>query len=966
MNRCFSTVSRTLAAALAFAIAALSGAAACDAPAALCAEPSRERFALIADGAPSAIYADTEDYPGVLRAVRNLQTDLASVAGAAGGLSLGGAIPGGSIVIVGTLDRSPTIARLAREGKIDARRIEGRWEAFLQQVVDEPMPGVAQALVIAGADKRGTIYGIYDLVERAGVSPWAWWADAPIKPSRELHVAPGARDDAPAVRYRGIFLNDENPALYGWANKTFDGFNHRFYERIFDLILRLKGNYLWPAMWGKAFYDDDPLNAPLADEMGVVIGTSHHEPLGRAHVEWSRYGEGPWDYTRNAAFLRAFWREGVERMHDYESIVTIGMRGDGDEPMTEETAIGLLQRIVADQRRIIADVSGRPASQTPQIWALYKEVQDYFDNGMDVPADVTLLFADDNWGNIRRLPVPGSTRKGGYGVYYHFDYVGGPRNYKWINTNQIERTWEQMHLAYEYGARQIWIVNVGDLKPMELPTSFFLDFAWKPADWPLERLPFYSREWAARTINEQHAGELAELLDLYTKYNARRKPELIDPDTFSLVSYRESERVVEEWRALAQRADALRAVMPKESMDAFLQLVWHPVHAASTLNELYRAVALNRLYAAQERVAANAMAKKARALFDRDAEITRFYHEDIADGKWDHMMSQTHIGYTGWQQPEENIMPALESYEAPRKGALGVAIEGDARAWPGADGQAALPLMDAFNRQSRTIEIYNRGRGAFRYRLASDAPWLRFSSRAGRVKDQTSVAVSVDWDAAPDGLNEAAIDIEGPDGASARVVARAFKPADPGAIHGYVESDGVVAMEASRCMRAVAAQGATWKEIPNLGRTGSGVAAFPALAPVQKPGAGARLEYDFHAFEAGELTVEITLAPTLDFKGQGGMRYAVSVGDEPPTLVNVNDDPSEKAWEAIVARNAHVRRTTHRTEAPGPQTIKLWLVDPGLVFQRIVAFRGDLPKSYFGPPESALNGTAACEGLAKP
>ncbi|HEX4851279.1 MAG TPA: glycosyl hydrolase 115 family protein, partial [Puia sp.] len=326
-------------------------------------------------------------------------------------------------------------------------------------------------------------------------------------------------------------------------------------EKVFELILRLKGNYLWPAMWGNAFYDDDSLNKKTADDFGIVIGTTHHEPLLRAHDEWRRYGKGPWNYDSNENVLKDFWRKGVERALNTETIVSVGMRGDGDKPMTEGTAISLLERIVKDQREIVADVTGKPASETPQLWALYKEVQDYYDKGMRVPDDITLLLCDDNWGNIRKLPKPGDKkREGGYGIYYHFDYVGDPRNYKWLNTNQVERTWEQMHLAYEYGVDRIWIVNVGDIKPMEFPISFFLDYAWNPKKWNEKNLPDYYVQWASRQFGEQHAKEIAYLIARYTLFNSRRKPELLSPETYSLTNYEEADRVVNEYKQLERQA----------------------------------------------------------------------------------------------------------------------------------------------------------------------------------------------------------------------------------------------------------------------------------------------------------------------------------------------------------------------------------------------------------------------------
>ncbi|MCB0642593.1 MAG: glycosyl hydrolase 115 family protein, partial [Phaeodactylibacter sp.] len=405
-------------------------------------EAAAGNFPLATKGAVANLLLSDADFPGVLRVAGHLQDDLFAVTGQRPTLLK--AVPESDqlLVIIGTLGQSSLIDQLAKAGKIDARALEGRWEKFTTQFVENPFEGIQKALVIAGSDKRGTIYGMYGLSAQIGVSPWYYWADVPIVRRSELHVLPGVHTDGePKVKYRGIFINYEAPALSGWAFENFGGFNAQFYDHVFELILRLKGNYLWPSMWGRMFYVNDPENPALADEYGVVIGTSHHEPLMRAHAEWREFGEGAWNYQTNADRLIEFWEEGIRRMGDHESIVTIGMRGDGDEPMTEGTAIELLETIVKKQRSIIADVTQKPVESTPQIWALYKEVQAYYDKGMRVPDDVTLLLCDDNWGNIRKLPnLDAPPRKGGYGIYYHFDYVGGPRNYKWLNTNQIERT----------------------------------------------------------------------------------------------------------------------------------------------------------------------------------------------------------------------------------------------------------------------------------------------------------------------------------------------------------------------------------------------------------------------------------------------------------------------------------------------------------------------------------------------
>ncbi|WP_202845670.1 glycosyl hydrolase 115 family protein [Luteimonas saliphila] len=922
----------------------------CRAPAAVCEAPGRGALALIERGTPVPVLVDEADFTAVHRAADALRGDLAAVSG--------GTAPAGATrtaIIAGTLGRSARIDRIVRERGIDTAGVAGVWEGHLLQVVDAPEPGIERALLVVGADRRGTAFGLYELSRRIGVSPWTWWADVPPPRRATLHVAPGRLVDAPKVKYRGIFINDEEPALGGWSRETFGGTNHRFYERVYQLILRHKANYLWPAMWQpRAFYDDDPRNAELADAYGVVIATSHHEPMMRAHDEWSRYGKGPWDYTRNAETLQQFWRGGIERLQGREAVVTLGMRGDGDEAMTEGTATALLERIVADQRRIIAEVTGKPAEETPQVWALYKEVQDYFDQGMRVPDDVTLLFADDNWGNIRRLPDPGSQRPGGYGVYYHFDYVGGPRNYKWLNTTQVERAWEQMRLAWAHGVDRLWIVNVGDIKPMELPISAFLDQAWDPDAADLAWISGYPAAWAAEQFGAAHAREIGEIVTRYTQYNARRKPELLDADTWSLLHDGEADRVIGDWDALEARTLALAKRLPASHRDAFVQLVEYPALASANLNRLYVAVARNRLYAAQGRASANRWADEAKRLFERDAQLQRVYEREIAGGKWIHMMSQVRIGYTHWQQPERNILPALARVDVPTRGVTGVAIEGDARRWPQPATAPRLPLLDPVGAPSRAVVVFNGGREPVEFTAKSSQPWLKVAPAQGEVDDAQPLSLSVDWSKLPEGEHEAVVAIRGSDRTEVYVQVPVRKPPAHRGARGFVEGDGVVAIEAAQHARAVPPPGGQWQEIPNLGRTRSGMTVWPAVGTaLESGGEGARLEYPLVLDAGGEVEVRVVLAPTLDIRNRGGLRYAVSIGDEAPQVVTMRLDPTPgdrdfQAWERTVIDYSHIASSRHAVPA-GASTLRLWPVDPGLVFQRIEVVTDPRPRGTMGP-----------------
>jgi hypothetical protein len=927
----------------------------CTQPAAVCAHAVPGAATLIKAGTPATIVADAQDYPGVLRAAHDLQSDLSSVAGAQAAFTTDTQASGHTAIIIGTLGHSPRIDRIVRDKHLDVSDVTGRWEAYALQVVEHPEPGIDRALLIIGADKRGTIFGIYEVSRRIGLSPWTWWADVPVAQRAALYAAPGRFVDAPVVRYRGIFINDEEPALGGFARAKFGGFNHTFYAHVFELILRLKGNTLWPAMWGSAFADDDPENAALADEYGVVMSTSHHEPLMRAHAEWQRYGHGPWDYSKNPEALRKFGRGGIERMDHHESLVTVGMRGDGDEPMTQGTAIGLLERIVSDQRKIIADVTGKPAERTPQVWALYKEVQDYFDAGMRVPDDVTLLFADDNWGNLRRVPKLGDKRAGGYGIYYHFDYVGGPRNYKWIASSQIERTWEQMRLASAYGANQLWIANVGDIKPLEFPTSFFLDLAWNPQTMTLQRLDGYAANWATQQFGTEHAAEIGELLTRYTQYNARRKPELLSPETFSLTNYHEAERALADWQALADKAQRIGKVLGDTYRDAYYELVEYPILASANLNALYVAVARNRLYAQQGRASANAWAKEAERLFARDAELARVYEQDIAGGKWAHMMSQTHIGYTYWQQPQRNVLPALSRVDVPADGVMGVAIEGDARALPHIAQSAQLAPLESYGTASQEVVVFNRGGAPFTFAAKPSQPWLRVTPASGTVTDASKLRLDVDWKAVPPGTHTAELYVRGSDGTEVHIDVPVRR--DDTRMSGFIESNGVVAIEAAHYARKVDGDGVQWTTIPNLGRTVSAVTALPATAPGSAPGSNSpRLEYPVWLQHDGEVDVRVTVSPTLDFRGGDGLRFGVSLGDEKPQIVTIKLDPTPgkpdfMAWSKAVADSVDVVVSQHKARA-GAQTLKLWRIDPGVVVQRIEIVRGPLRDSYLGAPES--------------
>ena len=569
-------------------------------------------------------------------------------------------------ILIGTVGCNKQIDQWVKSGKLVD--LKGKREKFLITTIDGQV-------VIAGSDRRGTVYGIYELSRQMGVSPWYWWMDAPVANHDYVGILPGTYTDGePAVEFRGLFLNDEAPCLTSWVKNTYgtEYGDHRFYARVFELILRLKGNMLWPAMWGWAFYADDPENSKTADEMGIIMGTSHHEPMARNHQEYARKrGEwGPWNYQKNQQKLDQFFREGIERMKGTEDMVTIGMRGDGDEAMSEDADTKLLQRIVENQRKIIKQVTKKPASKTTQVWALYKEVLDYYDKGMRVPDDVIMLLCDDNWGNVRRVPSAQERKHpGGWGLYYHVDYVGAPRNTKWINVTQTQQMFEQLSLAYDYGIQRMWILNVGDLKPMEYPIQLFMDMAWNPKEYTQQTVTDHTCRFFSSVLGDSSlADEAASIYNRNCQYMARVTPEMLDAQTYNLATG-EWRRVADDYARLERRALRLFSDIPEATRDAYRQAILFPVQAMANLYDMYYAQAMNKVLAEAGNPDANLWADKVEECFKRDAQLCNYYNKVMANSKWDGMMTQKHIGYSSWNDdfPHE-MLPATKRIE---KGATG-------------------------------------------------------------------------------------------------------------------------------------------------------------------------------------------------------------------------------------------------------------------------------------------------------
>ncbi|WP_377161743.1 glycosyl hydrolase 115 family protein [Mucilaginibacter terrae] len=941
-------------------------------------------FKISASGVSTRICIDADDWKGVTRAANDLSDDIGKVTGKASAL-VTGTKPLAGAILVGTIGKSKIIDGLIASGKIDVSAVKGKWESFVIQTV-------GSNLVIAGSDKRGTIFGIYDVSEKIGVSPWYWWADAPVQKSSTLYVKAGRYvQSSPKVKYRGIFINDESPSFSGWARTKFGGINSKAYVHMFELLLRLKANYLWPAMWGNAFNEDDPMSPALADEYGIVMGTSHHEPMMRAQKEYTnRKNEiGAWDYVTNAENLKKFWTEGLERNKNFDNLITMGMRGDGDVAMgkgDDSENIKTLKNVVSDQRDIIKKVYGKEPSEVPQLWAIFTEVQRYYDAGLNVPDDVTLLFCDNNWGYIRRTgPAKELKRKGGMGMYYHIDMNGGPWNDRWVNTTTVPKLREQFNLAYQTGIDRIWIVNVGDLKPKEMPIDFIMRYAWDPTAISAAQTSSYLVDWATGIFGSKNAVEIADIVSKYSKYNLMRKAEVQDPRIFSFVNYHEADRVLKKWKDLTAKAEALESKIPSEAKDAYYQLVLYPTKASAGVAEIYLAAGRNNVYAKQGRISANDYAKRARDLFELDKSLSARFNDSIANTKWQKMMSDVHIGYRQWSMPAQNSLPNLIEVTPLATAALGVAVEGSTEAWPGATGKAGLPQFDALDQQQYYIDVFNRGTGTVNFMAKANKPWIKLSANKGSVAKEQRILVNIDWKNAPQGSADGLVEIVQGD-VNIPVTIKTLKVAVPVAKTRYYGGfSGEFTIPANKFVKNIPGKEATWKVLPDLGRADACMGIYPVTAASTMPENAPRLEYQVFLATGGQAKVCVGILPTQDINPARGLRIAVGIDDGKPVILDARKGYVDTFNEYTQANLSHSlvlkplpplgtdyalvsRRQQRRSEifdnlrwldtnldvkTPGMHTIKIYMIDPEIVLERIAVNPDDRYPSYLGAPSVA-------------
>lgn len=947
-------------------------------------------FTLASPRQTAAILYDASDAAVVKRAAELFAADVEAVTGRRPQVTSATGETGPA-VIVGTVGGSALIRRLSEAGKIDTAPLEGAWERYMIQTVANPLPGIRKALVIAGSDRRGAAYGLFTLSELIGVSPWYWWADVPVKKHAALHVdAPPTYSQTPSVRYRGIFLNDEDWGLTPWASQTFEpergNIGPRTYAKVCELLLRLKANYLAPAMHPvSTSFNQIPENKLVADTFAIVMGSTHCEPLLlNTASEWDTQTMGPWNYDKNKEGINRVLTQRVRENSPYENVYTLALRGLHDGAMSTtlpmHEKVRMLQQALLDQRQILAENIDRPVETVPQAFTPYKEVLEIYSNGLELPDDVTIVWPDDNYGYMKRLSgVREQRRTGRSGVYYHVSYLGVPHSYLWFSTTPPSLMYEELRKAYDTTADRLWLLNCGDLKGSEMQVSLFLDMAWDIGRFTADNVVTYPARWLAGIFGEAYYDRLEAMTREHLRLAFPRKPEymgwgyhwnrfdhnceqLTDTD-FSFTNYDEAQRRLEAYRQLGARAEALLHEIGDEARPAFYQLVYYPLRGAELMNRMTLGGQRNRWYARQGRAATNAVRDEVQRCYDSLQVITRGYNS-LLGGKWNHMMSmrQNYDGVSAYFN-----LPHLATHDA--AGAPRLALQVAGEDVTGARAFHALPAFDNYLRRTYPVEIYNRGGGTLAWTAHASEPWVVLSKSAGKTADEERITVGIDWEKAPSGNAVPAQIVFRAGEQSEKVLVSLFNPTAPSRaeLRGiYVENNGCVSIPAAGCHRVRENDRIKITVVEDLGIEGPALQLGDPTAPLQifRSRDVPCAEYDFYAFDAGSVDVYTYVLPTFPLHADRDFRIGENTNTDTKYSVQIDDGalatPSSshveyaQVWFESVLRNCAVNKSTLHIDKPGRHTLRIRVGDPGIVLQKIVLDFGGMKRSYLGPQSTLI------------
>jgi hypothetical protein len=919
-------------------------------------------FNLVNNGVAATIYLDPREPPAVKRCAQDLATDIQSVTGVLPVITTSTAGLPATTIIAGTLDSGAVIQGLVSAGTINVSQVKGQWETYLIQTVANPISGVTSGLVIVGSDRRGAVYGMYDLSAKIGVSPWHWFADVTPMTQTGLYVTAGTTylQGPPSVKYRGIFINDEDWCIRPWSLGTYDkadgktGVGPLTYRKVFELLLRMKANYIWPAMHQDATpFNYYPINKYIADTFGIVMGSSHVEPMLRdvtAGTEWDSEGVGAFNYQTNRTNVYNFWVERAVQNGMFENVYSMGKRGNDDEPMPEGSTtaqkISILEEIFSDQQQIISTYVNPTVDSVPQVFIPYKEVLGLYYAGLVVPDNITLGWCDDNYGYIRGLSnATEQARSGGAGVYIHCEYWGSPQDYLWICTTPPSLLWEEMNKAWSYKAQRLWILNVGDIKPAEIEAELFLDMGWDITQCSATNVTSRMEQILANDFGAGVAPQIAAIMQSYYQLGFARRPEHMDSLLFSTDNYGDEAQLrLNAYSALNAQATTIYNGLPSSLQAAFYQMVLYPIRGAMLINEKFLYAQKSSTYGVQKRANASAYGARATQAYDSIVSETNYYNTKMSGGKWNLMMD-----YEPRSQPWSNP-PVVSTYSGSGAANLNVWCEGGSA--------TTLPSFSVYNQNQYYIDLYSTGAGSVAWKATPSASWIQLTADSGTFSGDQRIYGTINWTAVPTGTAVSG-SIAFTSGTTTKTVTvPVFNPATPTPLQiaGFAESNGYISIMAEHFSRETDYSGSGWRVIPGLGRIGDAITVLPpTLDSVGTPAliltSSPHTEYDFYDFTTGTATVSVYALPNESvFRDTTVMRYAVSLDAGTPTVATVSQN-----WSNNVLTNTAMGSSSIAIPTTGQHTLKLWMVDPGLCVEKIVINTGGVKTSYLGPPESFVN-----------
>lgn len=892
-------------------------------------------------------------------------------------------------------------------------QVEGKQESYAFIVAENPVEGIESALVIYGSDKLGTIYGLFHLSELLGVTAMVDWGDCQYvkQDSFILKEENSFVSKEPSVKYRGFFINDEWPCCGNWATSHFGSFNAKMYDHIFEYLLRMKGNYLWPAMWAENFMLDGPdlESMKLADEYGIYIGMSHHEPCMRSGAEYSKvrgpespYGDA-WSYVTNKEGILRFWEDGVKRSIGHNVFPTVGMRGENDSKMLGEDSlisdnVRLLKEIIIKQREMIHEHLETDGKKVPQLFAVYKEVEDYYFGGGSEEGlrgfkeleDVTLLLCEDNWGNMRALPEAFErNHKGGFGMYFHLDYHGDPVSYEWVSSTELSKIWEQMTEAYEYGVRELWIVNVGDVKFQEFPLNYFMDLAYDFEKWGSlapNSTKEYTKAWIESVFgsytSKEEREEIQEVLEGYLKINALRKPESLNDTVYHPAHYLECEKLLSFCGKLEEKNERLWKILEERGMgDAYFSMIYFSAEASFNLLKMHLYSGKNHLYASQGKAVANEYDKLVEACIEKD-EALKTQMAEFKEGKWAGMELASHIGFTNWND-EDWRYPVRHIVRLPKKPRLVVTRADKTQHYTNQYFPITLVIDDFVVSSSKKakIQIANGGQGSVKWKIQEGArkvgldgiahesgegsrcEWLEFSRTSGETALQDEVEISLKEENLPFG-EEVSCSFEiKTETEFVPVLVKALKKDTSALPEGaFLAEHGMFVIDAVHYADKQAGlyegEAVEFEELYDFGKYQSGIKAFPVTSSFDSKENAPSVTYELYSEEEKDCFLNLYTSPANPLIYGGKLSVEVSVNEGAGKLVEFTKagykggEPGCIPWEQAVLNQEHVG-STEISLKKGLNKITVFAREAGMVLERLVVYPKDIERavSYLGEKE---------------